>query len=30
MIEVTAEGVDASVALEAIGELIAQRFNEED
>ena len=30
MIEVTAEGADAPVALEAIGELIAQRFNEED
>jgi len=29
-IEVTAVGVDAAVALEAIGELIAQRFNEED
>ena len=30
MVEVTAEGIDAAVALEAIGELIAQRFNEED
>jgi phosphocarrier protein len=30
MIEVTAEGADAAVALEAIGELVAHRFNEED
>ena len=30
MLEVTAEGIDAALALETIGELIAQRFNEEE